>query len=482
MKMRVLMFLLVLALMVSFAACDPANTQDTTDISGTTVGVTDPSDPTVPPTTEPTVPPTTEPTVPPTTEPTVPPTTEPTVPPTTEPTVPPTTEPVVPPTTEATVPPTTVPPAPKPTTPPVTTPPVTTPPATDPPVLSPVTRPETSAAEAALRQEVLDYMYEVCTIAWTPKVDIIHQCDHASHYQHYKAGVTYYGLPYTHLAGSLEKFKAYMNEDGTMDESHETIRMWGNDCADAVYWAWSQVSSDVTFTLTKNMICANGTLPVGGYQVTSTSRTDTIWKDNGDETMFRALAQLKPADAIVAVVPNQVGHVRMIAADPIVVYNADGTINPAESFLIIHEQGAGCDKLDTLFTTCKVNAKISFNSMRNWSYVPITISAFAEGKADPVKVTIDNYDTTKTGIGKGTIRSEHRIFGVKLQITDAQGNVVKEAVKYTSNANSGNTDVFYLSTLQLDLGGLTAGAQYTYEVLVGVSGEFVSVQKFDFIN
>ena len=109
---------------------------------------------------------------------------------------------------------------------------------------------EIPEAEAALRQLAVQRMYEICSVHWIPSVDMDYteRNDHWSN-QHFIAGFDYFGMPYTHRCGSLERFRSFMNEDDTLTEGIRSTN-WeaslGNDCADAVYWAWSTVSASIT--------------------------------------------------------------------------------------------------------------------------------------------------------------------------------------------------------------------------------------------
>ena len=134
--LKLLVFALAVSMVLSFAACDRGQGDETTvktEKESTETNTNQTTEPKTPDTTEPKTPDTTEPKTPDTTEPTTPDTTEPTTPDTTEPTTPDTTEPTTPDTTEPTTPDTTEPTTPdttEPTTPDTTEP--TTPDTTEP--------------------------------------------------------------------------------------------------------------------------------------------------------------------------------------------------------------------------------------------------------------------------------------------------------------------------------------------------------------
>ena len=340
------------------------------------------------------------------------------------------------------------------------------------------------AAEMALRQKVVDYMYRLCTYRWIPSKDMYYTdtCNTASkHEQTWKAGQVYFGPPYAHFALSLEAMEALMEADGTLKSSVPAEGfnlLFGNDCADSMYWAYSQISSKVTYTLTKNAICTNGMLPVGGYEVTNTISTTDICAANGAEKMYEAYACTRPGDALLFAP----GHIRMAAESAYVFRNADGSINPDKSYVLAHDQGAGFGATQIQNqSTCKTNTKYTFTQLFKGNYIPLTIEAFTEGP-DAVTVSTTNTATDKTGLAAGIVSSNYRLNWVTVKITDAAGAAVYSKTVYVSNNNEQDTTQFALSAFRAEINALklTAGAQYTYAVEVGVASQATPVQSFTF--
>lgn len=105
-------------------------------------------------------------------------------------------------------------------------------------------------AEQALRKTVVDYMYQEVTVPWTPVKKM--EDDYSNHHEYY-VGQWYFGLPYTHKCGSLERFQYYRNEDGTLKDVVPEVKYdlyIGNDCCDACYWAWAQIDGDLSYRQT----------------------------------------------------------------------------------------------------------------------------------------------------------------------------------------------------------------------------------------
>ncbi len=341
-----------------------------------------------------------------------------------------------------------------------------------------------SPEEYALRQQTVDHMYTICSIRWKPTVTMTYSdtCGGKTnnHAQTYEAGQVYFGLPYTHSAGSLEKFQHYLNADGTVVDSIPAAgwgEQLGNDCADAVYWSWAQVSSEISFVLTKDAICRGGTYPVGDYFPNSLVSTAEICQYNGAQVMYESYARIMPGDALL----YAPGHIRMAAESSYVFRKADGTIDPNLSYVVCHEQGAGTGaKQEQMHSTCRTNHKYTFTQLFSGNYIPITIKAFENGAADPVEVSTTNKELSYDGVGKGIVKCNYRINGLTMRILDAKGNVVMDASIFP---NTG------AHMTQASLGGfrddlktlkLKSGKTYTYEVLVTVAGQQHMVQTYTF--
>lgn len=340
------------------------------------------------------------------------------------------------------------------------------------------------SGELYLRKEVVDHMYEICSIRWSPTVTMTYSdtCGGKpnNHDQTYEAGQIYFGLPYTHYAGSLEKFQHYLNSDGTVKDSVPAAgwaNMLGNDCADAVYWAWSLVSAEISFVLTKDAICRGGTYPVGSYYPNSVTSTAEICTYNGKDVMYESYAQIKMGDALLL----GPGHIRMAAESSYVFRNADGSIDPIRSYVLCHEQGAGTGaKQVQMHSTCQTYGKYTFQQLFASNYIPITIKAFEAGTADKVELSTTNKDLNYDGVGKGIIQSNYRINALTIRILDTRGNPVLDSSVFPSSGS--HTLQASLSTFRKELYALDlrSGRTYIYEVLATVAGQEQLVQTFRF--
>lgn len=341
-----------------------------------------------------------------------------------------------------------------------------------------------SAEEYAMRKKMVDYMYQMCSFVWSPSEDLVYTActRHSSCKRTFKAGEFYVGMPYTHEGGSFESFLSCLDENGVVKPglaATEWNKLFGNDCCDAVSWAWSQVTNSFTFIGTGSAVCINGALPVGGYSPSSISSTKEICDSNGAQKMYEAYAKVQMGDGLLVVDPG--GHIRMAAEAAYVFRNADGSIDPYKSYIIFHEQGAGADVTQRP-STCSINRKATFYNLYSGYYIPITTADIKAGTPAKLEVSCSNTRLDKRGVGVGAVTTNYRINWLTVRITDANGNKVMDSTVYPFDGLKEHrfyslTDAFGAEVKALQL---TSGAKYTYEVLVGVAGQEVCAQTFEF--
>jgi len=170
------------------------------------------------------------------------------------------------------------------------------------------------------RQKVVDYMYEICTVEWTPTAEQgtltyhVYKNNASRSQKPYTAGTRYKGIPYNHGSSGLERFEAWVNdpdmltdayyftdktvvaafneagagntiaslttsagktyENVVVPEDWETItttpiitgfgRYIGNDCSSAAAWAWRQVCA-VSGTDFSNLQTTSVMIPSNDY-------------------------------------------------------------------------------------------------------------------------------------------------------------------------------------------------------------------------
>ena len=334
-------------------------------------------------------------------------------------------------------------------------------------------------AERKLRETVTEYMIREITVPWQPQQNMDYSDNCASrHVQHYEKYEWYFGLPYTHYCGSLERFQQYL-EGGKLQQSvprtgWETYL--GNDCADAVYWAWARVSPSITYTLTENMIVQNGTVQVGDYQLVDHEETKATCEANGIEVMAEAYACLRAGDAVL----YGPGHVRMAAEAPTVIRNEDGSIDPVASYLLCHEQG-NLAELQARHTTCNYRRAYTFAQLFVNHYIPITIPEFAAGEAGEWTASVDDpLSGTYDGVFYGRVTSNYRIDSVRTVITDRKTG--ETVIDYAYFPNSGkHVNEMDLSAFRFSAGvrKLAAG-DYHYVLYLSTGAGVRVLEEYDF--
>ena len=337
--------------------------------------------------------------------------------------------------------------------------------------------------EDELRDIVVEFMKLQLTFAYTPVFE------DADSYQYYiknlqtyygfegsqikfEEGKYYGGVPYTGDAtGSLYRWIPFYDADtGVMDwtpivnsarlnwksggKTYPNVgsALFGNSCSSACYWALSRVSNKLGGAWTVDWIPQKGFVKVGDYTLANNDKdhgdhTKNVCKENGTEVMFAAYASMKKADGLV-----RTGHAIMNVADPVVVYNADGSIDGEKSYLCIAEQQAffltgvpskgGVDLYSPLgergltyrvmgnYWGSVVNGEVkdmewSFNELYNEGYLPFTIPELV-GK-DPVEeatVTFSHNENTITlnKLVSSKVSSNYPISDVNFTVRDADGN------------------------------------------------------------
>ena len=255
-----------------------------------------------------------------------------------------------------------------------------------------------SATEQQRRQIVVDTMYEMGTVQWTPSELVTFTRNGETTNTHsniYIPGVTYYGIPYNGVGGGYVRAMSIMQpekddqgryvtktglQSGVKDDDAKPaytgfIEYMGNDCSSAVGWAWAAAApsrianNGVRVSATTNMIPNDyntknyGVYPSGGYQTLTTTfpenkyppdASDTqsiIALNGGAQGMADYYAKAGRGDALLCVEyaydtatetwVKGTGHARMLAYEPVVIRNYKGVADLQTSYAITHEQGDG---------------------------------------------------------------------------------------------------------------------------------------------
>lgn len=287
-----------------------------------------------------------------------------------------------------------------------------------------------------IRKRLVDYMRTMSQIEWTPAVDMDFSGLRKGH--RYYAGVTYRGLPYVNeMDCSLEEFQSYL-KDGVYTGPTHYLTAIGVDCSSSVLAAWGHIASSVHYVWSLPMLpFQGGALPVGDYDIPpdNKTRTDIVVRSNGRQTMYEAYAKLLPGDALVMYQDS--GHVRMVAADPVVIRHEDGTIDGLSYLKIIEITGLVPEKREGYETCWRVDAKFFFTELYDTAYLPLTCPELENGEMEAFRFEFTR-QITPQGLHDnnglfGTVSCNYRIYQVIASVLDERNICVRRAVDYPLN-------------------------------------------------
>jgi len=320
--------------------------------------------------------------------------------------------------------------------------------------IPPATESSANAQILAQRRDAVEAeMRHMMSMFWTPQEDIVYDLG-GGKFITLVAGRIYRGMPYTHASGSGHGFLTYATGQdergvytisgltGTSMSGDAAASRIGNNCADAVFWAWSTVCTSVRFIYTGQMTRAYGCQKVGDYTYTLsryTSSTKPVTQKNGEQRMFQCYAQMQKGDAMVLYTDTAGGHAVMVA-DVHVEMNGD-QIDGQHSYVEVLEQissnlGKEAYYYDAtlgekVYLACGVDTVWSFNTLLSKGYLPVTCKELI----DPAPLAEESVEDSLVEYSadtlcSGSIKASYPISHVTLIISDAAGNLVQQATCY----------------------------------------------------
>ncbi len=326
----------------------------------------------------------------------------------------------------------------------------------------------------AERRDIVEAnMRENCNTLFMYDKDLPHQRAGRDHSLY--GNTLYRGVPYNN--GNIS-FDGYMNYVKEVDETTGIYHMdtsyfidqygclLGNNCADAVYWAWSEISDTISLRYAAETTARKGIIYVGGWEYDRDVYVDTptILVENGVDKMNECYALLLKGDGIVFQ-KNGGGHLALIAENH-VVRKDDGTIDDTKSYVIYHDtNGAYYDVEVTLAngetatakSACVVDGKLTYGALFNMGYLPVTIPElmYESEAVDPIEWSdTEAGNLSKATVVKGVIECNYYMDYHTMVITDKAGNVVQEAVRQSHEQNHKDFDLAGFKTLEHDDCGL----------------------------
>ena len=356
----------------------------------------------------------------------------------------------------------------------------------------------------ALREKVVQAMYDVKSITWTVTNDRTHSCtcQLATCHGTYSTGYTYQSVPYNHKMTSFRKAMYCLNEDNTLKDWIYDVDAFdgfdiyfGTDCSGAVQMAWWSVSNSTNIRSTDQIMPAygNGTIAVGDYKhdfkMTKQTRNgvNTLYtaeylEANDEQTILEAYADMHIGDAMINRIATG-GHTRMVAAEPVVVRDQAGNINPTYSYVLMHDQGGEhVDEVNKIVTFGKINWKFTFAELYGTAYLPVTCEELITGEMEPVEATLEGGCEGFGGMFTGMVKTNYHLDAVTLTIQDENGNIVldhpmfvsaQKTNDYGNNYYTGRsyTDAYDLSNFATVMTRLPLehGKSYSYKITANLA-------------
>ena len=340
--------------------------------------------------------------------------------------------------------------------------------------------------EKDMRDWVVDYMYKMAEVKWTPARDMDLTLDSKGNLVGktltFKKGVVYHGLPYINLSTDTDyedfisspaltwnEEKGLYVYDCPADRSNDAAL--GNDCSSAILLAYRRFDNNITAFDTGHCFPLGdktGIYPLGKMVVGENDKsTETITNNTPQADHYEALALLQKGDTVIW--RTTAGHTRMVI-DVHVVRNAQGKIHGSKSYITTIEQTNAMDaeRKDGVNTNWYVEHTYTFEKLREKFYIPVTCKALSEERVEP-EIKVESANTKKTiATAKtllGTIESNYPIISTEIYIKDAEGNV-----KYTERYKPHISEISGSVSLKkfkfnFDMSTLTAG-DYTYSIVV----------------
>ena len=333
------------------------------------------------------------------------------------------------------------------------------------------------------------------------------------------SGYLYQGMPYSNFP-TVSYYQFIKDYTTGADENgvYQVKDIWadplnfaivGNNCADAIYWSWSAVSTTMNCVVSGAFSEPNGLVNIGTFTVqdgdldAKNQYVDTaaVAQRNGMFTMCDSYAMLMRGDAVMNAT-NGAGHIVMI--DEVnVVYGSDGKINGDRSYIIYYDQNAGYSEKNgylgqKVMSSTENGDKWTFTQMFNDGYLPMTCKELMDEsfaiEEEKVSDSLNAAQFTKMNVTRGFIESNYYFSKIRMEITDANGNTVYAGDRFRDELNpkrvalswftqTNGTEYKHMTIYNdvFDMNALTDGSTYHCKVTVWLaSGNEYVVRDFDF--
>ena len=308
---------------------------------------------------------------------------------------------------------------------------------------------------SAMRNLCVDFFRYAKTASWTPDKGINYIRNAKGSTDSMTGGQLYGGLPYVgSSSGNIYRLMDYMGSNGKVDMTDmlgttsgqlttAQLRYFGNQCANGAHVGWQRVINSVSKTYTAGMTKSSGYQPIGTYKYdtskvkewSTTYGTDEVCKENGELTMFESYAKLQLGDGLVYY--TTAGHVIMASSNAHVEY-VPGTemIDGTKSYITIIDQAQKWEDIGGCQVKSSVDAKVTFQKLYNSHYLPFTFKEFQGSnsvEATKCSINVSGDSVTMAQLTSGTVNCNYAITDAYIIVKDGSGKqVYKLAVRNTT--------------------------------------------------
>lgn len=312
--------------------------------------------------------------------------------------------------------------------------------------------------EQELRQLCVDAFRLNMSIPWTPNQEIKYTYELLDKYSDVRLplGMAYSGLCYATgiqdaTCGSAWKMLPYYDvETGVLDveavgDVSVLLNLISSACSFGAQQGWNRVSNShglstmASYTKDKSNIVPVGTYTYEpftyNYNFGTRTASNEIIAANGDKVIYESYAQMKMADGVYS---SSAWHVMMCAQDPVVVRLPDGSVNPFESYVYVHEQaGARPEEQQpngkTLRPLGTIDKKYTFDKLLSSGYIPFTLKELiGEDPIEPGKAWVGSQttplengaDLSANSLSNQKLFTNYNLCNVKVEVKAPDGTVL----------------------------------------------------------
>jgi hypothetical protein len=334
---------------------------------------------------------------------------------------------------------------------------------------------------------------------------------------HIYGGAIYQGMPYANnptlnYDAFIEDFTTGPDANGVYEVKDVLAYdkyIWGNNCADVVYWSWATIANSFdNITFSGYFLEKYDLVHVGDYDVLEEEiskdrpkETIDICKRNGMQKMFEAYAMLMKGDGLMFYHPTG-GHVIM-AAEVKLARTDDGKIDGERSKLVYYDQNSGYSQKQginnrTVWSSCAYQGTMTFTQLYTEGYLPITCKELMDESIEIEAETFTDSMTaeqlTKINVLRGFIDFNYYVSKAKLEITDANGNVVYSGIRYRDETKPYRVSMTWFAEKTtpsyanmeiykpFSIDELAAGSYHCKVDVYLSTGNVHTVRDFDFVN